>query len=176
MSTESSAGTHAARQPNAQEKKIIDDILCLYQLKPSHQAYSHYAENAVFHDPVSIAKGLDSIKSQFNGMPKVFAESITETCDVLDESTPQSLKLNLTQKYVFKSAIPFKEKGSAKTVNSKLTFNFNQQGLIEEHHEEWDHQSNKDGDDGFFGKIQEARKKADAKLVEKTVTSDPDKV
>ena len=77
--TESSAGTHATRQPNAQEQQIIDDILCLYQLKPSHQAYSHYAENAVFHDPVSIARGLDSIKSQFNGMPKLFAESITES-------------------------------------------------------------------------------------------------
>lgn len=57
--------------------KIIDDILSLYQLKPSQQAYSHYAENAVFHDPVSIARGLD--KSQFNGMPKLFAESITES-------------------------------------------------------------------------------------------------
>ncbi len=52
----------------------------------------------------------------------------------------------------------------------------NAQGLIEEHHEEWDHQSNKDGDDGFFGKMQEARKKMDAKLVEKTVPSDPDKL
>lgn len=79
MTTQSSVGTHAARQPNAQEKSIIDDILCLYQLKPSHQAYSHYAENAVFHDPVSIARGLESIKSQFNGMPKVFAESTTES-------------------------------------------------------------------------------------------------
>ncbi len=77
--TESTQGTHTARQPNAQEKKIIDDVLCLYQLKPSHQAYSHYSESAVFHDPVSIARGLESIKSQFNGMPKVFAESTTES-------------------------------------------------------------------------------------------------
>lgn len=77
--TESSAGTHAARQPSGQEQQIIDDILCLYRLKPSHKAYSHYAENAVFHDPVSIARGLDSIKSQFNGMPKLFADSITES-------------------------------------------------------------------------------------------------
>jgi hypothetical protein len=77
--TESTAGTHATRQPSLQEKEVVDDILCLYQLKPSDQAYSHYAENAVFHDPVSIARGLDSIKSQFNGMPKVFAESITES-------------------------------------------------------------------------------------------------
>ena len=80
--TESNAGIHATRQSSGREKQLIDDILCLYQLKPSHQAYSHYAENTVFHDPVSIARGLDSIKSQFNGMPKLFAESITESMSV----------------------------------------------------------------------------------------------
>ena len=98
--TESGAGTHTTRQPNAQEKQIIDDILCLYQLKPSHQAYSHYAENAVFHDPVSIARGLDSIKSQFNGMPKLFAESTTE-------SKPCTLKLMRFQSRPRTDELPF---------------------------------------------------------------------
>lgn len=78
--TESNAGIHTTRQPSDQEKQLIDDVLCLYQLKPSHQAYSHYAENAVFHDPVSIARGLDSIKSQFNGMPKLFARALRKVC------------------------------------------------------------------------------------------------
>ncbi|KAK4950066.1 hypothetical protein LTR28_006630, partial [Elasticomyces elasticus] len=68
----------STRKASEKEQKIIDDILCLYQLKPSEQAYSHYAQNAVFHDPVSIAQGLDSIKSQFNGMPKIFSESNTQ--------------------------------------------------------------------------------------------------
>lgn len=40
----------------------------------------------------------------------------------------------------------------------------------------WDHETNKSGDDGFFGKLQAFRKKTDAKLVEKTVPSDPSKV
>jgi hypothetical protein len=95
---------------------------------------------------------------------------------MLASSTPQAIPLDLTQKYIFKSPIPFKEKGAEKTVNSKVTFNFNNQGLIEEHDEEWDHESNKMGNDGFFGGVQEARKKLDAKLVEKTVPSDPDKI
>lgn len=51
----------------------------------------------------------------------------------------------------------------------------NSEGLIEEHIEEWDHEKNKTGEDGFMGKIQEARKKMDAKLVEATVSTDPDK-
>ena len=87
-------------------------------------------------DPVSIAKGLDSIKSQFNGMPKLFAESITEKCDKLASSTSNRIEINLTQKYVFKSPIPFKEKGMEKPVNSKVTFHLNGEGLIEKHDEE----------------------------------------
>ena len=167
-------------------------------------------------------------------MPKLFAESVTETCDMLASSTPSRIEINLTQKYVFKSPIPFKEKGTEKPVNSKVTFHLNGAGLIERHDEEyvlssflepflpfdehrcwssktssaieriivivqtlfrnsgvvlprwihdadsethrWDHETNKQGDEGFMGKVQAFRKKADAKVVEKTVPSDPSKV
>lgn len=176
MATTSSAGTHASRTPNNEEKQLIDDVLLLYQLNPSEQAYRHYAPNAVFHDPVSIAEGLDSIKSQFNGMPKLFAESTTQKCDVLAESAPNTIAINLTQHYVFKSPIPFKSKGAEKAVNSKVTFTLNADGLIEGHDEEWDHQGNKTEDDGFMGKLMESRKKTGAKLVQKAVSSDPSKV
>ncbi len=40
----------------------------------------------------------------------------------------------------------------------------------------WDHETNKQGEDGFMGKVQAFRKKADAKLVDKMVPSDPSKV
>jgi hypothetical protein len=95
---------------------------------------------------------------------------------MLASSAPQAMQLNLTQKYIFKSPIPFKETGTEKTVSSKLTFKFNNQGLIEEHDEERDHKSNKAGSDGVWGRVQEARKKLDAKMVEKTVPSHPDKI
>ncbi len=67
------------RKPNSSEQTLIDEILSLYQLKPTDKSYSHYRSDAVFHDPVSIAKGLDSIKSQFNGMPKVDPLPLPET-------------------------------------------------------------------------------------------------
>jgi len=175
MATTSSVGKHATREPTTTEKRIIDDILLLYQAKPEEKSYAHYHTTAVFHDPVSIAEGLDSIRSQFNGMPKLFAESITKKCDVLADAPPNALALNLTQHYVFKSPIPLKSKGTEKTVNSKVTLHF-QDGLITRHDEEWDHQENKTEDDGFVGKLMEARKKTDAKLVEKTVPTDPSKV
>ncbi|KAK5125998.1 hypothetical protein LTR85_011353 [Meristemomyces frigidus] len=174
--TESSAGTHSTRQPSGQEQKLIDDILLLYQAKPTHESYSHYAEDAVFHDPVSLARGKESIMSQFNGMPKIFAESTTEHYALLSDSTPQEIKLNLTQNYVFKSPIPFKSKGTEKPVNSKITLRLNESGKIVEHIEEWDHEGNKTADDGFAGKLQEGRKKFGAKVVEKSVSSNPSDV
>jgi hypothetical protein len=76
--TQSSQGTHATREATPEEQKFITDILKLYQLDPNEQSYTHYAESAVFHDPVSIAKGKQSIMSQFNGMPKIFARSDTK--------------------------------------------------------------------------------------------------
>lgn len=48
--------------------------------------------------------------------------------------------------------------------------------MIEKHIEEWDHQPNQTADDGFKGKLQEWRKKADAKMVEAGVSSDPNKI
>ncbi|KAI4089436.1 MAG: hypothetical protein L6R37_008043 [Teloschistes peruensis] len=56
MTTHSTQGVHATRQPSQNEKQLIDDILLLYQLKPSEQAYAHYAPSPVFHDPVSISQ------------------------------------------------------------------------------------------------------------------------
>lgn len=55
---------------------------------------------------------------------------------MLASSTPSRIEINLTQKYVFKSPIPFKEKGTEKPVNSKVTFHLNGAGLIEKHDEE----------------------------------------
>lgn len=175
-STTSAAGELPVRQPNPQEKQLIDDILLLYQLRPSEKAYAHYAPTAIFHDPVSIAEGLDSIKSQFNGMPKLFAESTTEKCDLLTESNDTRIAVNLTQRYVFKSPLPGKSHGTEKTVNSRVTLTLDGQGKVVRHDEEWDHQGNKDSDDGFMGKLVEGRKKMDAKLVEKMIPSDPGKV
>lgn len=179
----------STRTPTPQEQTIIDEVLSLYQLKPSKKAYSHYREDAVFHDPVSIAQGLESIKSQFNGMPKLFSESTTQHVSVLDSSaaatpssgatgaagdaatSPHAIVLILTQHYVFKG-----NKTPEKTVNSKITLKLDGQGMIEHHEEEWDHEKNKTGEDGFMGKLQEWRKKADAKMVEVGVSSDPKKV
>lgn len=96
--TQTSKGPQASRPAKPEEQRIIDDVLKLYQCKPSEQAYSHYAETAVFHDPVSIARGLESIKSQFNGyvlslptirppLPPLTRHPITRPCAHAPQST-----------------------------------------------------------------------------------------
>ena len=89
----------------------------------------------------------------------------------MSSGPPNSIVLNLTQHYVFKG-----QKTPEKTLNSKVTLKLNDHGLIEHHEEEWDHQPNQTSDDGFKGKLQEWRKKADAKAVEMGVSSDPKKI
>ena len=116
------------RPPTAPEQGLINDILQLYQLHPSEKAYAHYRPDATFHDPVSIAQGLESIKAQFNGMPKLFSSSTTQSCNVIDsegETAPSSLALDLTQHYVFKAG------GAEKTLNSKVTLTLDGEGRIE---------------------------------------------
>lgn len=71
------------------------------QLKPVSSAYARYSPDAVFHDPIGLAKGLEAVvssdplsnsrsrltsaqKAQFNSMPKVFESSVTKEYKVLD--------------------------------------------------------------------------------------------
>jgi hypothetical protein len=78
--------------------------------------------------------------------------------------------VDLTQQYVFKVG------GAEKTVRSLVTLQRGEGGLITLHEEEWDHEPNKYSEDGFLGKIQEARKRMGATLIDKMVSSNPNKV
>lgn len=77
------------RQPESNEQGIIQTMKDLYSCKPSDKTYESYAENAVFHDPVSIAEGLDRIRAQFNALPALFPRSTIDNFDVLE--TPKTL-------------------------------------------------------------------------------------
>ena len=109
-------------------------------------------------------------------MPKIFASSETEKCDLLASSTADQIVLNLTQRYVFKSVLPGRKEGGEKTVNSRVTLKLDGEGMVVRHEEEWDHEGNRTGEEGFVGKLMEGRKKVDAKLVQKLVPSDPGEI
>ena len=103
-------------------------------------------------------------------MPKLFFSSTTEECKVLSKEGVQNndILLDLTQKYKFKIG------GGEKTVRSLVTLH-REGGKIVLHEEEWNHEPNKYSEDGFMGKLQEARKRVGAVLVDKFVSSDPSK-
>ncbi|KAG8935706.1 hypothetical protein FRC02_006754 [Tulasnella sp. 418] len=65
----------AERTPSPDEGKIIKAIRELYSCQPTESTYDIYARDAVFHDPVGIAEGIDSIKAQFNGLAKIFSNA-----------------------------------------------------------------------------------------------------
>lgn len=169
---------NTAREPNDAERPVVNEVLSLYQLHPTEKSYAHYRSDAVFHDPVSTAHGLDKIKSQFNGMTKLFERSDTIRCEVIDDGFPDTLVLDLTQHYVFKGA-----KHPEKTLNSKITLKRDHDGMIYNHLEEWDHKkafSTEEGymGDGFVGdrfmhKLSEWRRKGDARLIGAFFASDP---
>ncbi|ORX35597.1 hypothetical protein BD324DRAFT_630799 [Kockovaella imperatae] len=158
------------RQPSTEEKQLIDDVLQLYKLNPISSAYARYAENAKFHDPIGIAEGLNSIKAQFNSMPSIFSKSEVKGMKVLEnpEVKPPSVQFALSQLYTFKAG------NMDKLVNSKITLHVDPStNQITQHDEEWDGKPNSTGEDGFFGKLNEMRKKFTANTVEKMADTRP---
>lgn len=103
-------------------------------------------------------------------MPKLFASSTTQKCDVLDGER-NAIQLDLTQHYVFKSPVGHPEK----TLNSLITLKM-EDGKIVHHEEQWDHEKNTTSDDGFLGTLQEFRKTITAKIIHAAVSSDPKKI
>ncbi|WVQ67423.1 uncharacterized protein L199_005619 [Kwoniella botswanensis] len=157
------------RQPSSEEQALVDDVLQLYQLNPISSAYARYDTKAQFHDPIGLAKGLEAIKAQFNGMPKIFSSSETKGLKFLDnpEVKPPSVQISLSQLYKMKPA-------GEKLVNSLVTFHVDpSSNLITRHDEEWDAKPNTTGEDGFFGKINELRKKFTASAVQAGVDTTP---
>ncbi|WWC62228.1 uncharacterized protein I303_104824 [Kwoniella dejecticola CBS 10117] len=157
------------RQPTASEQALVDDVLQLYQLNPISSAYARYDTNAQFHDPIGLAKGLEAIKAQFNGMPKIFSSSETRGLKFLEnpEVQPPSVQISLSQLYKMKPT-------GEKLVNSLVTFHVDpSSNLILKHDEEWDAKPNTTGEDGFLGKINELRKKFTASAVHAGVDTTP---
>lgn len=102
-------------------------------------------------------------------MPAIFSQSNTTAMQVLDNPKvkPPSLQISLSQDYHFKT-------GGSKIVDSLITYHVDPTTrLITRHEEEWDAEKNKTSEDGFFGKIQELRKKATAGMINTFVDSTP---
>ncbi|KAH8119776.1 hypothetical protein DFH11DRAFT_1685279 [Phellopilus nigrolimitatus] len=162
------------RQASQSEEKIIAAIKELYSCKPQESTYEVYAKDAVFQDPVGIAEGVDSIAAQFNALAKMFPRADFPKFRVLENPgglPPHTILIDQDVAY-------YRDPSSGsptKTLNSLLTIHTDADYKITRHVEEWDHQRDSVKEDGFFGTLNEQRKKTTAALVDKLVSKDPPK-
>ena len=79
-------------------KALVEDILLLYQCKPTEKCYSHFASTVEFEDPLEHAKGANSVRSSFNSLSGLFCKSDTLWWRV-ESSSDSLLKLVVMQKW-----------------------------------------------------------------------------
>ncbi|KAI0003745.1 hypothetical protein BJV74DRAFT_764016 [Russula compacta] len=155
--------------PDSSEARIILSLRELYSCKAQSSSYEIYTDDAVFHDPIGIASGIDSIRAQFDALPKarthLFPRSVIQKLRVLENppGTPANLLLIDQDVAYFRdpqAASPFK------VVNSLLTLQLDDANQIIRHTEEWDHNRETTADDGFLGMLNEHRKRMAAALTD----------
>ncbi|KAF9486582.1 hypothetical protein BDN70DRAFT_794070 [Pholiota conissans] len=150
-------------QPN--EEPIILAIKELYSCKPSNDTFNIYASDAIFHDPVGIASGIGSIRSQFVGLAKIFPRADIPKFRILQNPAnlpPNTILIDQDVAY-FRNPV---SDSPTKVVNSLLTLKVNDANKVISHKEEWDHVKTTTREDGFLGWLNEERKKLTAKLTD----------
>ncbi|KAJ8494532.1 hypothetical protein ONZ51_g2250 [Trametes cubensis] len=162
------------RSPEAHEEKILQGIKELYTSKPTDRTYEIYAPEAVFHDPIGIAEGIKSIRAQFNGLAKerLFPRADIPSFRLLENppSVPKS-KILIDQDVSY-----YRDPNASsptKTVNSLLTLETNDQNQVVRHTEEWNHHRETSREDGFFGMLNEQRKKFTANFTGMFISQEP---
>jgi len=81
--------------PDGPETRIIRSLRELYSCKAQDRSYEIYAHDAVFHNPLGIARGKDSIRAQFDALPKLFPRSDIQQLRVLENPPGTSATYSL---------------------------------------------------------------------------------
>ncbi|GBE77561.1 hypothetical protein BKA93DRAFT_817315 [Sparassis latifolia] len=160
------------RTAQSHEEKIIQSIKELYTCKPSERTYEIYTSDAVFHDPIGIAEGIQSIRAQFNGLVKLFPRADIPSFRILENPPSLSKSTVLIDQDVAYYRDP-NAKSPTKVVNSLLTLQTNDEHKVTRHTEEWDHKRETTRDDGFLGMLNEQRKKITASVTGMFISQEP---
>ncbi|KAF5352737.1 hypothetical protein D9756_005912 [Leucocoprinus leucothites] len=146
------------------EQPIITAIKEMYTCSPKDNTFDIYTGDAVFHDPVGIAKGPNAIKAQFVGLAKIFPRAEIPSFRILENPPSVAPRTILIDQDVSYYRNP--KSSPTKTLNSLLTITLDDSNKIRTHTEEWNHRKNTSKDDGFLGMLNEERKKMTANLTE----------
>jgi len=144
--------------PDGPEARIIRSLRELYSCKAQTRSYEIYTKGAVLHDPVGVARGVDSIRAQFDALSKLFPRTEIQKLRVLKNpsETPANVLLIDQDVAYFRDA---KATSPFKVINSLVTLQLNDAYQITRHTEEWDHDRETTADDGFLGMLNEHRKR-----------------
>lgn len=145
------------REPNEYEIPILMSLREMYSCKPQATTFDIYSKDAIFHDPIGIAKGVDSVRNQFTALAKLFPRADIPNMRVLTNPPgvpPNTMLIDQDVAYYRnpKSSSPTKE------VNSLLRLDLEPgTNKVLSHTEEWGHSKTSTGDDGVFGWMNEMR-------------------
>ncbi|KAL1740668.1 hypothetical protein HDZ31DRAFT_47048 [Schizophyllum fasciatum] len=156
------------RAPQPHEAKILQAIKEMYSCKPRETTFDIYAPDGVFHDPVGIAEGVQSIRAQFVGLAKIFPRADIPKFRVLEnpESVPKSTILVDQDVSYYRDE---KADSPTKTMNSLLTIETDDSHLVTRHYENWNHERTSTSEDGFLGMLNEQRKRITASLTDAVI-------
>ncbi|KAM5536031.1 hypothetical protein V8D89_010289 [Ganoderma adspersum] len=159
------------RTVESHEQPIIEGIKELYTCKPRNSTYEIYTTDAVFHDPVGIAQGVDKIRHQFNGLAQLFPRADIPAFRVLENppSVPKSTILIDQDVDYYRNP----QGSPIKRINSLLTIETDEQRKVVRHTEEWDHRKETTREDGFWGMLNEYRKKITADVTSLFTSREP---
>ncbi|KXN88841.1 hypothetical protein AN958_06710 [Leucoagaricus sp. SymC.cos] len=152
------------RSMQSHEEPVITALKEMYSCSPKASTFNIYASDAVFHDPVGIAKGPKSIRAQFVGVSQIFPRAEIPKLRILESPPNVMSNTILIDQDVSYYRNP--KSSPTKTLNSLLTITLDSDNQIKSHTEEWNHQKTISKDDGFLGMINEERKKLTANLTE----------
>ncbi|KAJ3573546.1 hypothetical protein NP233_g2366 [Leucocoprinus birnbaumii] len=152
------------RPIRSHEQPIITAIREMYTCSPKETTFNVYAKDAVFHDPVGIAKGPKSIETQFLGLAKIFPRAEIPNFRLLENPSSVAPNTILIDQDVSYYRNP--KSTPTKTLNSLLTITLDESNKIKTHTEEWNHRKSTSKDDGFLGMLNEERKKLTANLTD----------
>ncbi|TEB38819.1 hypothetical protein FA13DRAFT_1724781 [Coprinellus micaceus] len=154
------------REPEPHESHILMALREMYSCRHTPTTFDIYATGAVFHGPIGIANGVDSIRNQFVALSRLFPRADIPSMRVLTipgTVPPNPMLIDQDVRYLrdAKSPSPTKE------INSLLRLNL-QEGTnnlkVTSHYEECDHSKSNTSDDGVFGWMNEMRKRATAAI------------
>ncbi|OCL02829.1 hypothetical protein AOQ84DRAFT_392691 [Glonium stellatum] len=122
--------TNPGVELSSKQKTIVGSVLDLFAGRPSLEKLSLWADDAVFEDPLTIAKGRKQYEAQWYGLQTAFSEIERLSHHVTSAGNPISLELR--NRYVVKGL------GKEQTIASVVNIHTDSAGRIDRVEDRWD--------------------------------------